>query len=264
MSVRFVRKELDVDGLRWRWFVAGEGRPLVLLPGFATSPKTLMSLGRRLAEQWQVFLPELPGFSFDPPLPLEQYRLSAQVELLASWAAALGLDDLVLGGNSAGGQLAVLYALAHPEQVDHLLLFAPQGAGDHEYHPYSQKTNPPDSIKEVEADLKRLYFTPPKLDRAALAGLLAKQQRQWALLNQIRLEIQAEPAHHLNHLLPTLNTPTLLIWGEEDGRLPVRLSKIWQELCPNLQLHRLPHCAHLPQVEQTPHCLDLIQSFLDG
>jgi cardiolipin-specific phospholipase/abhydrolase domain-containing protein 4 len=57
-------------------------------------------------------------------------RASAEdffLESLHAWRAQQGLDKFILVGHSLGGYLAALYALRHPEHVQHLVLVGPAG-----------------------------------------------------------------------------------------------------------------------------------------
>jgi pimeloyl-ACP methyl ester carboxylesterase len=76
-----------------------------------------------LAEGSRAIAPELP--IFDPALA----RVS--VEAVADWVLrfldALGLDQVVLGGNSLGGHVALAAALAAPERVSALILTGSSG-----------------------------------------------------------------------------------------------------------------------------------------
>jgi len=250
--------------VKWRWFEGGKGPVMVLLPGFAASPKTLLRLGRQLAVHFRVLLPQIPGFDLEAPLSLPEYRLNRQVERLDRWFEAMKLKGVLLGGNSAGGQLAALYALQFPEKVNQLILLAPQGAGDDRFHPYDQKTQYPHSQKDLVQELSQLYACPPAFTGEAMNRLIQEKQKNWDFLNQIRLSIQLEPSHRINDLLPGLKVPALLIWGTQDGRLPVRLAEVWRGATGLVEAHLLDHCGHMPQIEQTATCVQLITAFCEA
>jgi len=255
-------KTCQIEADVWHWSEAGEGQPMILLPGFAASRKTLFRLGRQLAQQYRVLLVDPPGFDPKAPLKLERYKLSEQVRRLRLWVQHLGLAEPILGGNSAGGQLAALYGLQFPTETAALVLLAPQGAGDADFIPYTPKPNGPTSIREVEQELSKLYHRPPQLDQAVLESMLRKQQIQWEWLNQIRRVIQSEPEFWLNEKLTSLEVATLVIWGEQDRRIPPRMAQVWDRASDNVEVHRFEQCGHMPQIEQTQACFGLITRFL--
>lgn len=94
--------------------VLGTGEPVVVLPGGPLrATRYLGSLGGLDATRELVML-ELPRRPVD--------RIVADVEALR---AHLGLDRLDLIAHSAGANLAVLYAAAHPDRLRRLALITP-------------------------------------------------------------------------------------------------------------------------------------------
>lgn len=51
-------------------------------------------------------------------------------------------------------------------------------------------------------------------------------------------------------LLPTIAVPTLLLWGEEDRRSPVRIAQQLHAAIPGAELAIIPHAGHLSNMEQ--------------
>ncbi|OGH00117.1 MAG: hypothetical protein A2600_14210 [Candidatus Lambdaproteobacteria bacterium RIFOXYD1_FULL_56_27] len=259
--VTLEKKQRQLPLGQWIWFQGGQGPALVLFPGFGDSHKTFLRLGRELAQDFEVFLPETPGFGETEPLAPSEYRLSRQVARCWQWLEALGLQRPFLGGNSAGGQLAALLALERPAQVRGLVLLAPQGVETADFVPYSHKNDPPQSLEDFRGILAKLYHRPPELPQEQLAQILAKAQSRWDWLNQIRAEIRCEPEYRLNDRLAGLKPPALVLWGEQDGRIPTAIAPHWKRLCPQVRLERIEACGHLPQLEQTARTAQQVRRF---
>jgi proline iminopeptidase len=79
-----------------------------------------------LSQSRQLIMPDTRGTGesadASDPLSYRCDRLAGDVEALR---AHLGLDRMDLLGHSAAGDLAVLYAAAHPDRVAHLILLTP-------------------------------------------------------------------------------------------------------------------------------------------
>ncbi|OGG96534.1 MAG: hypothetical protein A2527_01185 [Candidatus Lambdaproteobacteria bacterium RIFOXYD2_FULL_50_16] len=255
------KQEILLGGVHWRWLEGGQGEPLILFAGFGDSNKTFVRLARQLTNQYQVFLPETPGFDDDPDLAPEDCGLSAQVERMGRWMESLGIKNPILGGNSSGGQLAVLLGLKTKPKA--LILLAPQGMASPDFTPYSHKPNCPQTEDDFAQILAQLYHQPPQLASDQMAYLLTRQQARWERLNQIRAQIRTEPLHQLNDQLTGLDCPTLLIWGRSDQRIPPSLAQYWLKALPQVTYHLLEACGHLPQIEQTQLTSQLILSFLN-
>ncbi|WP_405495895.1 alpha/beta fold hydrolase [Streptomyces sp. NBC_00096] len=114
------------DGTELAYHVRGEGEPLVCLPGGAMRASAYLgdlgglSAGRRL------ILLDLRGTG-DSAIPADEstYRVDHQVADVEALRTHLGLEDVDLLAHSASGNLALLYAAAHPARVRRLALVTP-------------------------------------------------------------------------------------------------------------------------------------------
>ncbi len=254
----------QIQGRKHCWYEGGAGKPLILFPGFGESNKTLLQLGRQLAAKYRVFLPETPGFGDEAPLPLPEYAYSAQVQRLQGLFRHWGLQRFSLGGSSAGGHLACLYALAQPQQIESLILLAPQGLKTPDSLPYADKTEPTNDLADFERLLTQLYHQPPKLSPEVKLRQIKKIQARFERLNQIRKVIRSEDFIELNSRLPKLAQPTLLLWGRQDQRIPIGQAPLWQKQLPHCTFQSLENCGHVPQIEKTTGTAELILRFLSS
>ncbi|MFE9403236.1 alpha/beta fold hydrolase [Streptomyces sp. NPDC006530] len=113
------------DGTRLAYHLRGEGEPLLCLPGGAMRASAYLGDLGGLAAHRQLVLLDLRGTG-DSEIPQDpsSYRCDRQVADVEALRAHLGLDRIDLLGHSAGGNLAMLYAAAHPERVASLTLAA--------------------------------------------------------------------------------------------------------------------------------------------
>lgn len=115
------------DGTPLAYSVAGAGPPLVCLPGGPErrGAAYLSDLGGLTADRTLVRLDGRGTGDSGVPADPATYRvdrLAADVEALR---VHLGLGRTDLFGHSAGAGVALLYADAHPDRVDRLVLAAP-------------------------------------------------------------------------------------------------------------------------------------------
>ncbi|MCX4776354.1 alpha/beta fold hydrolase [Streptomyces sp. NBC_01264] len=114
------------DGTELAYHVQGEGEPLVCLPGGAMRASAYLgdlgglSAGRRL------ILLDLRGTG-DSAVPADTstYRVDHQVADVEALRSHLGLESVDLLAHSASGNLALLYAAAHPHRVRRMALVTP-------------------------------------------------------------------------------------------------------------------------------------------
>jgi pimeloyl-ACP methyl ester carboxylesterase len=113
------------DGTELAYHLRGEGDgdPLVCLPGGAMRASAYLGDLGGLAERRPLVLLDLRGTG-DSALPADEatYRVDHQVADVEALRAHLGLERMDLLAHSAGGDLALLYAAAHPDRVGRLVL----------------------------------------------------------------------------------------------------------------------------------------------
>ncbi|WP_406858995.1 alpha/beta hydrolase [Streptomyces sp. HUAS MG47] len=114
------------DGTRLACRTTGEGEPLVCLPGGPMRHADYLGdLGGLAAHRTLTVLhPRGTGDSARPADPAT-YRCDRQVADVEALRVHLGLERMDLLAHSAGGNLALLYAAAHPERVSSLVLVTP-------------------------------------------------------------------------------------------------------------------------------------------
>jgi proline iminopeptidase len=118
-----VKDFVSYDGTKIAYRLLGAGRPLVCLPGDpGRASEYLGDLGG-LAASRQLVLPDTRGTGASADAAdAGSYRCDRLVADVEALHAHLGFERIDLLGHSAGGSLAVLYAAAHPERIEHLVL----------------------------------------------------------------------------------------------------------------------------------------------
>ncbi len=100
--------------------------PLVFIHGLSSSIGFWEHQLPRFATDRRVLALDLPGYGASGR-PDAAYTPPWFAQVIADWLAALHVDRAVLIGHSMGGQIALTFALRHPEQVEALVLSAPAG-----------------------------------------------------------------------------------------------------------------------------------------
>ena len=88
------------DGRQLTWYETGQGRPLVLLHGWAMSAAAFQELAGLLAVNFRVLVPDLPGHGTSSPTG--QNDLAGLSDVLTDWLTALETEPYTLVGWSLG------------------------------------------------------------------------------------------------------------------------------------------------------------------
>ena len=113
--------KVKADGVEVFYRAAGDPKaPVVLLlHGFPASSFMFRELIPRLADQYRVIAPDLPGFGFTEVPEERKYRYSfdALAHTLEAFTDALGLNRYVIYVFDYGAPTGLRLAMAHPERV---------------------------------------------------------------------------------------------------------------------------------------------------
>jgi esterase len=97
-----------------------DGPPLVVMHGLFGSARNWHSIARRLADDYRVFAVDLRNHGAAPWT--DRMSFADMVDDLKAFLDEHHLDEAILLGHSLGGKTAMLFALAHPERVDSLIV----------------------------------------------------------------------------------------------------------------------------------------------
>ncbi|MBV8633770.1 MAG: alpha/beta hydrolase [Burkholderiaceae bacterium] len=249
-----VRKEItSSDGLHYVYLEGGEGDPLILLHGFGADKDHFTRVARWLTPHYRVIIPDLIGFGeSDHPADID-YTAHAQAQRLQLLAQSLKLNKFDLGGSSMGGQIAMAWAVQHPDAVRSLWLIDSAGIWSAPKSELarivlSDAGNPliAHTEDEFEATFHFVMEDPPFIPRAML-NVMAREPIKYAKLHQqIFDDISTESVEEDVTGLPT---PTFILWGAHDKAIDVRTADVLSGLLPNSEVDVLKGIGHLPMLE---------------
>jgi pimeloyl-ACP methyl ester carboxylesterase len=146
--------------------------------------------------------------------------------------------DDVLIGHSLGGLRAVQYAAQR--QVRKLVLVDPVGVASGRLLPFE--------LLEMLRATTPAFFPTVAFD--------ALRWGPWALLRHglIASRTRVDPSR--------IHAPTLIVWGERDNLVPVRLAREWQAAIPGSRLEIVPRARHVPMVDNPSAFLEVLLDFL--
>lgn len=269
------------DGRRVHIIESGEGPPVVLLHGTATSSLFMLPLVERLTGVRAIAV-DRPGFGLSDPqdLPHERFR-EAAVEHLGRVLDALGLDAPALVGSSMGGTWALWYALAHPERVGRVVLLGapPSVPGTRVPPPLRVMSTPklgefldrvtkpsPTMIVRMYASMgerETIVGYPEQIDALVAAG--SDSIASAATLTDLRALISPfgfrRPRRLRREDLRGLAVPTLVLWGDHDPVGSVKVATATASAIPGAHLELLP-TGHVPWLGHPDRTAALVSDFV--
>ncbi len=248
-----------ITGCKVRVMRKGKGEPLLFLHGAGASSDWLPFLDR-LAEKFDVFAPEHPGFGrsetaewLDSVGDLAFYYLD--------FLKHFDLEGVHLVGNSLGGWTSLELAIRDQSRLKSLTLVSPAGI------------NLPDVPKadvflwSPEQTVRGLFHS-EELVKAVLSRPMGDDELDRVMKSAVtaaRLAWQPPLYNpHLQKWLHRIDLPTQIIWGENDQLIPAAYGPAFQKLIKNASLTTIPNCGHVPQVECEPVFVKLVTDFIEG
>ena len=173
--MKFSQSFVEVDGCRVNLRRGGGGQPLLYLHGASGAP-VIMPFMERLAERFEVLVPEHPGYGLsDEPGWLENIHDAAYFYL--DFLEQLRLENVVVVGSSMGGWMAMELAVRDTSRLASLVLVAPAGIS-------APGVQPADIFLMSAEELVRNLFFDQRLAEARLAEPLTPEALDIALKNK--------------------------------------------------------------------------------
>lgn len=251
---------LDVAGRRIRHRVLGRGADaVVLVHGFggclenwAANQAALASGGRTAAAL------DLPGHG-ESDVDVGSGSLDELASVLLGYLDAAGLGRVHLVGHSMGAALCLVVADREPTRVRSLALIGPAGIGQRINAEFIRGYVAAQGHDALGTLLGTLYADPSRLTAAEIEQAVAYKRRDGVSEALLRIAssryVRTPSGRALHEVAGTV--PTLAIWGAADAIIPPPVD--FQR--PGVELHVLPGCGHMVQVEAAGEVNRLIDAF---
>lgn len=272
-------REITLHGHRVTYRTAGEGPPLVLLHGITSSSETWAPVFDRLARRYRVVAPDLLGHG-ESAKPRGDYSPGAYASGVRDLLAALGHDHVTIVGHSMGGGVAMQFAYMFPERCQRLVLVSSGGFG-REVTALLRAASLPGSefvlpfvcnrgLLRLGAGVARLVDRLP----VGLPPAVSELGRSYASLTDARaraafvhtlrsmVDARGQRIDASDRLYLAEELPTLIVWGERDGIIPVEHAYTAHELMPGSELEVLARSGHFPHQDEPVRFLDAVHGFI--
>ncbi len=243
--VRMMRGALAASGLTRKeidgsvYWAGGKGsETLVLLHGTNDQAGTWARVVPLLAGRYQLILPDLAGHGESEP-HTGRIAFAVVLEGLDRILAHEEARDIILGGNSFGAWIAILYALAHPDRVKRLVLESGGGLA----RPLGVPLTAVD--RETAGRILRAVHGPSYVPQDWVIDTLLARSSDSPML---RLDGIME--NFVDGRLAQLRPPATLIWGADDGVVPLSYGKELTAMIRGAKLHVIEGAAHVPHLQQ--------------
>lgn len=234
-----------VAGCKIRLLRGGKGAPLLYLHG-AGGGGIWYPFMEKLAERFEVFAPEHPGFgASETPEWLDNVGDLAYFYL--DFIDKFGLKDVTLVGSSLGGWTAAEIAVRSCASLRALVLSC--AAGIH----VKGVAKGDIFLWSPEQMIRNMYLDQKFADQMLQQPLTEDQQMIAAKNRLTTAKLSWQPRLYNPHLykwLHRISVPTLILWGDSDKIIPPAYGPAYRALIPGSKLEVIQQCGHVPQIEK--------------
>lgn len=239
--------------------------PLILINGLAEQSESWFPNRGPLARCFDVSVPEILVYNGEALHDWIDSGGEITVEYLVE-RLSRHLDQLDdrspchLVASSLGCQVAITYAVENPGRVSRLVLICPSGFHGDENLPTM------DGVRRSRYDsLVESVFHERKFASGRLVKTFERKFQDRAWKRGVIRTLRGTVGHSVEHLLPRVVQPTLMIWGADDQVLSDVPGAIRAaERIPDVRQVVIPRCGHAPQIERARLVNGLIRRFLQG
>lgn len=227
---------------------------LVLLHGLGADKDTWIQFARYLTKKYRIVIPDLPGHGRSVQEFSIDYSVKAQAQYVSELLQILRIDRAHIVGSSMGGAIAIQLASMQPEIAASLILIDSNGAiktpsyiaklADEIGHNPMLEINTKDDYKNMLS----LSMVKPPFVPGFMLDVLAENMKKRVRLNRKIFKDSENDSDQLSGLAK-IETPSLVIWGEQDKVLHVDNVEVFSTELQNCSKVIIEEAGHVPMVE---------------
>lgn len=252
-----MEKSYIYDRITLRYDDDGEGEPLLLLHGWGCESNVWNGIKPVLVKHFRVISVDLAGFGRSDE-PQSVWGVEEYTRSIEALAKEIGAERPILVGHSFGGRISILFASRNA--VSRVVLadsagIKPRRPLSYYYKVYTYKA------------MKRLL---PLLVGGNRARQLIEQRRARSGSSDynnaspmMRAILSKCVNEDLCRVMPKIEAPTLLFWGDRDTATPIADARRMERLIPDAGLVVAEGCGHFAMTENFPLFAASISRFLD-
>lgn len=234
--------EIEVENIKLKYIVEGEGKDLVLLHGWGQNKEMMLALLNILKDDFKVYAFDIPGFGMSSK-PNKVFSVYDYAHFFNKVFKQLKIKKPMMVGHSFGGKISLVYASLF--EIDSMVLLAPTAFKQ------SNKTLKTKVLKwlkklpllNIFSELAKKYIGSNDYKKAD--GIMRE-----ILVNTVNNDISLD--------LQKINVPTVFIFGTNDEAVSLNEAKKMEELVKDSALiiqEGGTHYAYLEFISQTANII---------
>jgi 2-hydroxy-6-oxonona-2,4-dienedioate hydrolase len=247
--------QLKKEG-KFKYLEIGEGTPIIILHGLMGGLSNFDGLTNFFPEKgYKVIIPELPLYE----LPLLKTNVNSFAKFLKEFIIHKKFKDVILLGNSLGGHIGLLYTKQYPEHVKALVITGSSGL----YESAMGESYPKRGDKGyIKTKVENVFYDPIIATQELVDEVFDTVNDRVKLIRTLAIAKSAI-RHNMGKDLPEMNTPTCIIWGENDTVTPPNVAHEFHSKLPDSDLFWIEKCGHASMMEHPAQFNEILMGWLE-
>jgi len=253
---------------------------MLFLHGFGENRKTWRFLIPKLSKKYHLLMVDFKGFGDSPKLKDSDYSVYDQARFVKELMERKRLRHVTLVGRSFGGGVALILALMQKDKllktkIDRLILIDSM-AYKQRLPSMMETLNTPvigylgihflESQDIAEEGYRYAFYNDdliPKKSVDYTSHYLSVPLAKYAYLETVH-QLIPDDIEQVEQRYREIRTPTLILWGEKDLSIRVKIAYRLDRDLPNSQLKIFKKVGHMPQEEAPQKVIYSIEKFMGG
>ena len=242
----------------------GNGVPLLLIHAFPMDRTMWRAQIAGLQQLYRVIAPDLRGFGHSTDTDGEAISMEQYAADLKALLDSVNVKQVVVGGLSMGGYIALAFVAQYADRVKGLILANTRAVADTEEAKQGRLANADRLLTEgtsflIDSMAPKMLGSTTKLEIGVTVRSIMARQRSAVLASALR-GMAARPDR--SALLRYVKVPTLFITGSADALIPPADSEAMHNVMSNNStLVTLPDAGHLSNLDKADAFNDALRQY---
>ncbi len=263
----YPEKYMDYEEGRVRYIDIGEGEPIVFLHGLGGHIEDNDPCFQYLINNYRVIAMDALGTGFSD-FPERKYDINYLVDFTFDFADRMGLGKFYVVGGSQGGMQTLLCCKHSPERVIKAAIYSASGVWKRKpFLVWLFRHLPPRAVRPFMHFTSYFWnaFSHPNYwenRRQALEFIDSRPLPGFGMHVLGCLASQFERDYR--EIYATIETEVLILWGQQDFGMPVKMGRELVNILPHAKLIEVPNAGHNVSIEKPEFFAEQVTAFFKG
>lgn len=249
-------KIFTYQGIKLHYTEQGEGDAVVLLHGWGCDCNIFGAAKAWAEEHFRTISVDFAGFGQSDE-PREVWGVEEYTRSIEALLKHENVENPILIGHSFGGRVSIVFASRN--KVRKIILTDAAGVKPKRSIQYYVKVYSFKLIKRLAPIFLGQQQAQKLIEKRRAKSSSSDYNNASPMMRAILSKVVNED---LCHLMPKIEAPTLLFWGENDTATPLSDAKKMERLIPDAGLVTVAGAGHFSFLENMPLFLRVMESFL--